>query len=229
MAGSWEISQGKEVLVGILHVDVTTVAWAKALREMHIPGQIMCVAGMPYDHARNTICQATLQHGFRNCFMLDSDVMTPPDAIPRLLAHRQPIVSGVYFRRSPPHGLPVAMRCVRNAKGEFEGFQWVTDLPPGGLIEVDVVGSGCLLLRRDLLEVFARKPQRPGKTWFDWKVDMQTFLPKEECLSEDYTMCMHAKKLGFKTMLDTSIRCRHVGYGEAGYGTFLPLDTNMAA
>lgn len=182
MAGAWEIQQGKQVLVGILHVDTTTIHWACGLRNLIIPGTIMPIAGQPFDMARNTICQAALVNGFEHCFMLDSDVIPPRDAILRLMAHRKPLISGVYFRRSPPEGVPVMQK----------GGQWVLKYPRNKLFEVDVCGAGCLLIHRSVLERLP--PQRPhaGKHWFDWRVDCagnEEALKAGPPMSEDFTFC----------------------------------------
>src|SRR3990167_9080572 len=141
MGGAWE--QQGSVLVGILHVEQTTVAWALGLRNLQIPGQIMPVTGMPFDHGRNTICMKALECGADYVYMLDSDVVPPPDAILRLMAHKQPLISGLYCRRSPPAGVPVMMRPVG---------QWITQWTPNAVIEVDVVGAGCMLIHRSILE-----------------------------------------------------------------------------
>lgn len=215
MSGAWEIQQGRQVLVGILHVDLVTVAWALGLRNLQVPGAILPVSGMPYDHSRNTICKVALENGFQYVFMLDSDCIPPNDAILRLMAHRLPLVSGLYSRRSPPHAIPVAMK----------NGQWLTEYTPNSLVEVDVVGSGCMLIHRSLLENMP--PQRDGKHWFDWRVDLQGHLPREKCLSEDFTFCQAAREsLGIKTYLDTSVVCRHVGNFQVTHGSVVPLETN---
>jgi len=156
-----------------------------------------------------------LECGATHILMLDSDVIPPHDAVLRLLAHKLPIVSGMYCRRSPPHGVPVMIK---------DG-KWITDFKPGSLIEVDVVGAGCLLISCDVLR--ALPPQRPecGAHWFDWRVDMQGILPPGECLSEDFTFNTHCRKHGYKTYVDTSILCRHVGTAQATYGKFEPLES----
>lgn len=217
MAGAWELrNHHGSVLVGILHTDVVSMAWALGLRNLQVPGHVMPVSGMPYAHARNTICMQTLQGGYDWCFMLDSDVVPPNDAILRLQAHGKPFISGVYYRRSPPHGIPVMLK---------NGSWLPPQLPPNQLIEVDLVGAGCLLIRRDVLEKCP--PQRPevGQHWFDWRVDMQGILPQGECLSEDFTFCTHLRRmLGIPTLVDTSVVCRHIGYSQAGPGSLLPCE-----
>jgi hypothetical protein len=185
-------------------------------RNLIIPGGVQPLAGMPFDHARNTACMTVLEHGIEWLFFLDSDVIPPRDAILRLIAHKKPLISGVYFRRSPPVGVPVMMRPVGN---------WILDFPKNTVIEVDVVGSGCMLIHRSLLEKMP--PQRPGSHWFDWRVDQRGVLPPETCLSEDFSFCMHAKRtLGIPTCVDTSVLCRHVGLAQATHGRFDACEVN---
>ena len=214
MPGAWEIAPS--VLAYTIHTDTTTVAWAYGLRNLIIPnGECLGLAGMPFDHARNTACQHVLERGFEWAFSLDSDVIAPRDAVIRLLAHNQPIISGLYNRRSPPHAIPVMIK---------DG-QWVVNFPRGHVIEVDLVGAGCLLIHRSVLERFLTKPGRPGKPWFDWRVDLKGHAPGHECLSEDFSFCWRAKsEFGYKILVDSSVECRHVGLAEATYGAFGPLN-----
>lgn len=221
MPGFWELP--KSVLCAILHTDATTVGWAFGLRNLQVPGQVIGLAGMPFDMARNTACMRALDMGVDNLLFLDSDVIPPPDAVHRLLRHNLPIVSGVYCRRSPPHSVPVMLK----------GGQWVYDLPddkkiPGyPLLEVDLVGAGCLLISTDVLR--SLPPQRSGCHWFDWRVHLRGTEghPPETCLSEDFTFNVHAKKHGVPTLVDVSIRCKHVGNAEFGYKSVAPLDTGF--
>ena len=220
MVAAWDARNDPNILVGILHVDTTTVAWALGLRALKIPGRFqepLCVAGMPFDDSRNVLCQRALELGADGVFMLDSDVVAPVDTILRLWKHNLPIVSGVYYRRSPPEGIPVMQKPVG---------QWITNFPKKSLIEVDVVGAGCLLLRRSLLENCP--PQRPGKHWFDWRVCFHQSMPREECLSEDFTFMTHIRRtMGIKTYVDTSIECKHIGFAQATNKSFKPLDVAL--
>ncbi len=217
MPGSWELKSRRRVLCAILHVDQTTIAWSFGLRNLQLPGEVIGLSGMPYDHARNSACQMALQGGFSHLFFLDSDVIPPRDAVLRLLAHDRPLVCGMYSRRSPPHGVPVM---IRNGK-------WVTDFAPNSLIEVDVIGAGCMLIRRDVLENLPPLDPKRGKTFFDWRVDMMGLLPPGEALSEDFAFCLAVRKtLGIPVLCDTSIQCKHVGLAEATYGSFVPCHAN---
>lgn len=215
MPGSWEIPQS--VLAAVLHTETTTISWAFGVRSLIIPGQIMGLTGMPFDHARNAAAMKVLESNFDWLFFLDSDVIPPKDAILRLMKHQKPIISGIYCRRSPPAGVPVLIK----------NGTWVTQYPKNELFEVDLVGAGCLLIHRSVLE--SLPPQKPGKHWFFWGVDQQSVLPREEAMSEDFTFCVHAKKNGYKIWVDPTIECLHVGHCQASYGKLEPLTGNVVA
>lgn len=215
MPGAWETPPN--VLVSFLHVETTSIAWALGLRKLQIPGVFqdpLPICAMPFDHGRNTSCMRMLEIGADFLFFLDSDVIPPPDVIHRLLRHNLPLVSGVYHRRSHPAGVPVMMKPVG---------QWVTEYPPNSLIEVDVVGAGCMLIRRDVLQNMP--PQRPGYHWFDWRVNMKGSpgIDPGDCLSEDFTFCTACKKMGVKTIVDTGVICDHVGLAKSTYNKMEPL------
>lgn len=215
--GAWE--QTPSVLCGILHTEVTTIAWSLGLRNLQVPGPVLVVSGMPYDMARNSICMRALECGADYVFFLDSDVICPADTIFKLMKHDLPIVSGIYCRRNNPVAVPVMMR----------ENKWVTEFPKDSLIEVDLVGTGCLLIRRDVLEKYQPLDTKRGKHWFDWRSDCQGILAPGECLSEDFVFCLGARKQGWKIVVDTSIQCRHIGYSEVTYGQLKPLEHHANA
>lgn len=213
--GAWEQRNQKLVLAATIHTEVTTIAWAAALRKMHLPGDFACFTGMPYDHARNAAVQCMLNGPYQWLFFLDSDCITPPDVIPRLMRWSLPIVSGMYCRRSPPHGVPVAIK----------NGTWLQHVPPDNtpLVEVDFVGAGCLLVHRSVFEKpYPESP--PGKPWFHWKVDQAGYLPPGEALSEDFEWNRKVRNMGYKVMLDTSVKCLHVGYSQVSLGLMEPLN-----
>ena len=215
MPGSWELINQNRVLCCILTRESASVAWAFGLRNLQIPGAITGLSGMPFDHARNTGCQKLLELGWEWLFFLDDDVIPPPDAVMRLLNHKKPIVSGLYYRRYEPI-VPVMLR-----DSEY-GPQWIREFNAPELIEVDYVGAGCLLIHRDVLN--SLQPLSARCRWFEWRCD-RTDLPHLERTSEDFTFCKHARNHGYKIYVDTGIQCRHAGFGESSIGgTFKPLE-----
>ena len=209
MNGAWE-SESPSVLVGILTREIVSMKWAMGFRNLMLPPSsgITVRSGAPYDVARNAICADALQHHFQWIFFVDDDVISPPDVYMRLVKHDLDIVSGLYYRRHEPI-CPVAMKTDDTGK-----HQWVTAWsPPNSMLEVDLVGAGCLLIHRRVLE-------RMSPPWFEWQIGREPAqvsgaAPKRGALSEDFAFCVKAKEAGFKVHLDTSIRCDHVGLGQA--------------
>ncbi len=213
MPGAWE-QQGPEVMVAILTREIVATKWAMGFRNLALPGTsgVSFRTGAPYDVMRNSACADALAAGFQWVMFLDDDVIPPPDTYARLARHNRDIVSGLYYRRQPPI-CPVAMKLDGEGKP-----QWVTQWnPPNSLVEVDLVGAGCLLIHRRVLE---RTPQ----PWFEWEIGKTSAPQGRNAMSEDFAFCLRAKEHGFKVHLDTSIQCEHVGLGQsnAADGSFRP-------
>ncbi len=187
--------------------------WARALRDLKTPSgtRIMSPMGLPIDHARNQICQTAVDRSFDWVFFCDDDTIPPPDAIEKLMRAQTDIISGLCYRRQKPIK-PVALLDTP-PKPTFVGA-----IPKEGLLEVDLVGAACLLIRRRILEVI-KKP------WFEWHLDRED-LPEADRLSEDFIFCRKARALGVKIFIDPSVKCWHVGDGYSGLGedVFTPLE-----
>ncbi len=210
MPGAWELPRN-EVLVAILTRELTTTAWAKSHREMQLPPGhgIIYPAGMPFDHARNSACQAMLQNGFEYLYFVDDDVQVPPNAYEILKSNRLDIISGLYYRRIEPIA-PVAI--LRTPQGNT----WLPQWQYGQIIPVDYVGAGCLLLHRRVLA-------KMSPPWFEWMCD-HADVPQEERTSEDFTFCRKAKNMGFNVYVDTRVQCVHGGLSRVAVdGSMKPL------
>lgn len=218
MPGAWEYTN-PEVLVATLTREMVATKWAMGYRSLQLPPSAACtvLSGAPFDHARNMACENLLNHKFTWLFFLDDDVVAPPDTFERLKSHNKDIISGIYYRRATPI-VPVMLKY--DDKGQS---QWVTQWsPPNSVIEVDLVGAGCLLIHRRVIE-------RMSRPWFEWqlgKVDPPPVpgeAPRPAKLSEDFAFCYKAKReFGFSIFVDTSVQCDHIGLGESVGGNFQP-------
>lgn len=215
MAGSWELINQNRVLVCTLTRELVSTTWAMNFRNLQIPGTYTFVSGMPFDHARNTGCQKLLEIGWEWLFFLDDDILCPSDIILKLMAHKLPIVSGLYYRRAEPL-VPVMLR-----EDPPNQFKWITQYEQNALVEVDLVGAGCLLIHRDLL--LSMPPVSKDNRWFEWRCDKDD-LPQHEKTSEDFTFIRHLRKNNIKVYVDTSQVCKHVGLSESVNGKLKPLE-----
>ena len=151
--------------------------------------------GPPIDIAREDVTAQALEWGADYVFYLDSDVLPelPEDinnVLYQLYKRNLPIVSGMY--RTKKVGNPWAMWKFID---KDRGFQPVEEFT-SELVEVDVVGLGCCLVKSEVFE----KIERP---WFRWDLK---YAP-----SEDFYFCLKATaEAGYRTVVDTKIRCSHL-------------------
>ncbi len=177
---------------------------------------LMTISIMPWDafittqntlvqDARNTIHNLYLERSKAPyLFMLDSDVLPPPDVIERLIAHNLPAVAGYYhkkekFRVKDLQGNEfVTQRPVVYdfAKIDPETGRYLYNersIPKTGLEVVGAVGAGCWMIKREVLE-------KIGKSPFSFAEG-----------GEDMDFCRKIQKAGYDVVVDWDCPCAHVG------------------
>ncbi|GAJ15740.1 unnamed protein product, partial [marine sediment metagenome] len=145
MPHSWEIAQqrSQSTLIAIVAPPSgISVDWALSFSNMVKPQifDIIRLSGLPWDIARTQAAIQCLNGGYQFLFQLDADVLAPKDTIPRLIAHRLPIVSGLYHQRFPTWDGITAnyMPCMFNEAVGADGKltkQAIVDYKPGSLVE----------------------------------------------------------------------------------------------
>lgn len=139
--------------------------------------------------ARDKICERTGKN-YTHILWLDDDHTFNPDMLCYLA--RDPskdIVSALYFGRQ--QHLPVAYVKDKNPS-RYSHYPLIW--PPATICEVDAVGFGACLMRRDVLE-------RMPDPWF-------AFTPE---VGEDIYFCTHAKERGIKIWLEGRYSLGHIG------------------
>jgi len=164
---------------------------------LSIPWKYMYMTqlGYPIDLAREALAEEFLKTDAKFLFFLDDDVVVPSNTLVKLHAYNVPIISCLYYRRHKPPPEPPATPAMWKMISE-NSFSIITKFPKGRLIEVDAVGLGACLIRRDVFERMLN-----DKPWFKF----------ERKLSEDLYFCRKAKKHGFRILVDTSIVAYHIG------------------
>ncbi len=117
-------------------------------------------------------------------FFLDADMTPPPDTVMQLLSHNKDVVSAMAYDRSEPHD---------EMWRTIGGRPAVPD--KDGLLQVEAVGGGCLLVARRVLE----KMKYP---WFE--------SPASPGYAEDYIFCKKVRAAGFPIYLDTNLTVGHI-------------------
>ena len=124
---------------------------------------------------------------------VDSDVAFSSNALKKLASHDKSIVSGLYFSKNPPF---IPQMYEKNK----EGYKPILDYE-NGLVEVDSVGAGFLLIKTSVFKKLA-------EPYFSFSDKIGS---GDQPLSEDMFFCDKSKKAGFKIYCDTSVKCAHVG------------------
>lgn len=140
--------------------------------------------------------------GFDYFLCVDADTGFTVDHVKQLIGHDLDIVSGAYLHKHD------ATRIVAGWFKEVEGISLMHNrVAPdqAGLIEVDWVGAGFLLLKREALESLPYP-------WFTC-IEINYNSPEGPCsqvVSDDLGFCMKARQNGAKIMLDADCRVDHV-------------------
>lgn len=139
--------------------------------------------------ARNKMVDEFLKLDAKYLFMVDTDMVFEPQDLRVLIEHDAPVVSGA---------------CINNFN-QLDAFletpagiqQIMADPLPDSPREVDFVGSGFMLVKKEVFE-------KIGDQWFDH------IVYGGRRLSEDYSFCAKVKEAGFPILLDPSARIGHV-------------------
>lgn len=143
---------------------------------------------------REKLANKAIDQGATHIFYLDSDMMFPKDVCEILLSHKLSIVGCNYSTRSLP------FKSVAYSKM----YDWESGIDKGttGLISVDGVGFGCILIETNVFK-FIHKP------WFPI-----TYTPEtDDYLGEDMNFCQKAIKNGevIAVDCDLSTKIYHLG------------------
>lgn len=146
---------------------------------------------------RNLLREHVLNNNYDYMFCLDQDVVPPPDVIERLIKNNKSIVSGLYMSSFTRNGetriCPVAWVYHKENK---ENLVFVREdiLDTNKTYSVNLVGTGCILIHRDVLS----------------QILFRTEEDKEGV--DDAFFCIDVQLLGYKIFLDTSVKCNHLIY-----------------
>ena len=162
--------------------------------------------------ARNAILATFhVRRELTHLLFLDGDVNLPAAGLIRMLRARAPVI-----------GAPVALK-VFNANGSRTWSVGRCVGVAGSLLKVENVGTGALLLSREVCDVLVQDAIDHGRTYArmttlkgntDTSVHYDVFrvgVQANEYLSEDYWVCRRLRTLGFDVLIDPSIITTHHG------------------
>lgn len=161
------------------------------------------------DTTRQCMVEIFLESDYEWIFFVDADMVIPPDALEKLLAHGVDIVSGLYFRRELP------VKPVAYAASEQWPLCPLLDYPQEGLVPIGAAGFGCLLVHRRVFEAIQEKVLRPGEP-FICNGPLAWRATTYETIGADIRFTQMAIKCGFDAWLDPQVKCGHIAHVAVG-------------
>jgi hypothetical protein len=171
-----------------------TIGWPLGMTIMH-----SVVTNKAISEARNLICQQALEVGAKYIWFVDDDTVPPSSSIRMLMyqldQHLDAIaVGGIYCGKTNPT-TPMVF------KDFGQGSTW--DWKVGETFECDAIGTGCFLIRTELLK------QLPYP-WFR-TIDVVSEDAEHTQLqcTDDFYFCKLAKVAGLKILAHGGVLCHH--------------------
>lgn len=147
---------------------------------------------------RAEIVHKALIFGAKYLFFLDDDALIPIDTIERLYNHQKDYITAVMYKRRSPFN-PTIFKG-RNKDGSFIPFT----LRNVGLVEIDVSGLACTLIKMSVIKKLLKGRQK--------EIEKRGGLFYFSKYGEDFNFCQDLKeKLGIKLYADTNILTEHIG------------------
>lgn len=151
-------------------------------------------------YAREQIARYAVDNDIDYVFMVDDDMMCPPDLFYKLARHDKDIVAALAFSRNAgPTGnhFPVIYEAIEGVdsvtRTPYYWTRFVANYPKDALVECDAVGFGAVLIKTSVLKEIP-EPRFMGM----------------EGVGEDVALCIKAKKKGFRVFMDTSVKLGHL-------------------
>jgi hypothetical protein len=195
--------QPPDIAIAVPHTGTVSMRWAVRLAELEMPQHTMVSKSTAaIDLAREKTVEDALETDPEWILFMDSDVIPPRDVFQRLHSHGQDIVSGLYYMDNPDGVHPAMWRLDENDSPAICGYD------REGLVSVDGVGFGCLLVNREVFETLERPWFRWTQGYEDHPWDLQ-HKGEKPGISEDFYFCHKALAAGYDIYVDTTVKCMH--------------------
>ena len=198
------IIRNKMVLIGVPTARYIEVETFKGIYEQIKPPGVdthfQYFWGYNVEQVRNIMVNWALQNRFDYLFNVDSDIVMPAHALSRLMEiqdDRTAISSGLYIQRKEDRKIPEVF--IHNPQTGGQMNMPIEQVQGNQILEVEGVGFGCCLVRRDVLEAV-------GNPWFEYRSNIDF----SKVVSEDVDFCMKARNKGYRVVVDTGLKLGHL-------------------
>lgn len=216
----------KTVLIGMPsgsgHVPVEMLQSLLQLQKP-LPCGFMSVTRQRIDKARNYMALEALKVGADYLFFVDDDNPVPPDSLLRMLETDKDIVIAPILSRNPnkfgTHDLCAFYVEEGPELSELNGkkirfYKPITDFRDDGpLHKIDGGGTGCMLIKRVVLEKMFEKYKDYMFEFGDLRFSQFEYDGAKydrRTMSEDMEFCERVIDLGFEIWLDDRVRPTHI-------------------
>lgn len=185
--------------------------WTNVIKQTRQPATIFLQERQSIVAARNTICKHTLQNGFDYVYMQDDDNVIDPYAVDRMMTHGKTLIAALIMQRGQDRDSCVFKKVRDKRNPEIPTFEKIPaeQLRGRGLVEADAVGFGAVLIHRSLLEQAYAIHHNPFQLLVKTKRARNEYSVYP--MGEDVSFCVHARELGHRSWVDTSIGSIHYG------------------
>jgi len=180
----------------------------------------MVVERQRIDKARNNIALEALKNGVDYVFFVDDDNPIPPDTLEKFIEDDKDIVIAPILGRNPDkNGVhPLCAFYKREVKADGKKINLYENIEKfkedDYLHRIDAAGTGCMLVKRKVLEkLFAKYGEyifEFGDIKFKKKVVVKGKEYDRRTMSEDCEFSERAVKEGFEIWLDDRVRPFHI-------------------
>lgn len=184
-----------------------------------LPCAFISVERQRIDKVRNYMAIQALKGEFDYLLMVDDDNPIPADTLEKFLESDKDVVVAPILTRNPgidgKHSLCAFYSKVEDIKGEpLRMYHPIKDFrDEGDLHKVDAAGTGCMLIKRKVLEAMREKY---GEYLFEFG-DI-TINGQRRTMSEDCEFSERVVDLGFEIWLDERVRPTHLaGFNSVRY------------
>lgn len=213
----------KIILIGMpSYGGLIPATMVQSLLQLHkpLPCAFMIVERQRIDKARNGIALEALKQGADYLFFVDDDNPIPPDTLEKLLEDDKDVIIAPILGRNPDEEgrYPLCAFYKEEVVADGKKLNLYRNVEKfrdeGYLHRIDAAGTGCMLIKRKVLEKMFKKY---GEYMFEFgdikfkkpiKVDGKKY--ERRTMSEDCEFSERVTEEGFEIWLDDRIRPLHV-------------------
>ena len=179
---------------------LSVTGWAVSMLGALRGESVFCHLSTPYPgYAMDIATEQFLKSDCDEMVVIDTDLVFTPEHLACLMEHDEPLVFGLYSKRTVKFDPPMVPLPGNEDPSKSEGVLW----------EVAKTARGFMRVHRSVFETMRPAVTLMRGTEFG---DMHSFWPtSHDGTSEDFAFCAKWRELGGRVLIDKRIFVGHVG------------------